>query len=243
MQDDLHIKAEQLQNCCISRATGGDGGEYAQLRRELRRHSVIKGLLPKFVNSCSDTDQFWGHIKPRFPSYHERREYIWEGFRPLLAWFENDAHSPADTLVQEALPKLESSYIHDVWQKALERRASDPDGAITIARTLLETVCKLVLDRSDTAYNKDASLPALYRLASEQLDLAPSQHTEQVFKQILGGCTSVVEGLGALRNRIGDAHGQGAKVYRPSPRHAELAVNLAGTMAIFLVSTWEVRKA
>ncbi|WP_334364405.1 abortive infection family protein [Bradyrhizobium sp. AZCC 1578] len=53
--------------------------------------------------------------------------------------------------------------------------------------------------------------------------------------------TSVVEGLGSLRNKIGDAHGQGGKPVRPSARHAaQLAVNLAGAMATFL-DTWIVR--
>jgi hypothetical protein len=66
-----------------------------------------------------------------------------------------------------------------------------------------------------------------------------SQHTEPIFKQILGGCTSVVEGLGALRNRLSDSHGKGLKRVKPDTRHAELAVNLAGSMATFLVETWE----
>jgi hypothetical protein len=65
---------------------------------------------------------------------------------------------------------------------------------------------------------------------------------EPVFKQILGGCTAVVEGLGALRNRLGDAHGGGIRRVRPLPRHAQLAVNLAGSMTSFLVATWEARK-
>lgn len=51
----------------------------------------------------------------------------------------------------------------------------------------------------------------------------------------------MVEGLGALRNKISDAHGQGKLNVKPSSRHAELAVNLAGTMAVFLFSTWELR--
>lgn len=44
-------------------------------------------------------------------------------------------------------------------------------------------------------------LPVLYRKLSEVLKLAPDDHTEQVFKQILGSCQSVVESLGALRNK------------------------------------------
>jgi hypothetical protein len=49
--------------------------------------------------------------------------------------------------------------------------------------------------------------------------------------------------LAAIRNRVGDAHGQGRRPVKPKSRHAELAVNLAGTMASFLVSTWMDRKA
>ena len=51
----------------------------------------------------------------------------------------------------------------------------------------------------------------------------------------------VVNHLGAIRNKFGDAHGQGRKPIKPKARHAELAVNLAGTMAAFLVATWKER--
>ena len=58
-------------------------------------------------------------------------------------------------------------------------------------------------------------------------------------KQILGGVSSVVNGLGALRNRLGDAHGKGKSQVRPAQRHAQLAVNLAGATALFLIETWQ----
>ncbi|WP_228128807.1 abortive infection family protein [Acinetobacter sp. CIP 51.11] len=45
-----------------------------------------------------------------------------------------------------------------------------------------------------------------------------------------------------MRNKVGDAHGQGKVNFKPASRHAELAVNLAGTMAGFLFSTWEIKK-
>jgi hypothetical protein len=83
----------------------------------------------------------------------------------------------------------------------------------------------------------------LYKAVATKLNIAPSQHTEDAFKRILGGATSVVEGLGSLRNKIGDAHGQGGKPIRPGARHAQLAVNLAGTMATFLIETWIARNA
>lgn len=128
------------------------------------------------------------------------------------------------------------------WSKALERRTSDPEGAITSARTLIEAVCKHILDEGKQDYDDGAELPKLYKQAAEFLNLAPSQHTEQVFKQILGGCTAVVEGLGALRNRLSDAHGKGKIASRPAPRHAELAVNLSGALAMYLLATWQARQ-
>ncbi len=92
-----------------------------------------------------------------------------------------------------------------------------------------------------TVYGTE-DLPKLYRKVAEVLSLAPEQHTEPIFKAILGNCQSVVNHLASLRNRVGDAHGKGGRPVRPGPRHAALAVNLAGAMAAFLVETWIARQ-
>ena len=76
-------------------------------------------------------------------------------------------------------------------------------------------------------------------MASKELNMAPEQHSEQIFKQILGGCSAIVNGLGSLRNKHGDAHGKSHISVKPSVRHAELAVNLSGSMALFLIETLE----
>src|ERR1700761_5972489 len=101
---------------------------------------------------------------------------------------------------------------------------------------LLETVCKHILDEGQIAYSDSEDFPKLWALTAETLNLAPHQHQEPVFKAILGNCQSVVNYLGSIRNKIGDAHGQGRRPVKPKARHAELAVNLAGTMAAFLIS-------
>jgi hypothetical protein len=47
--------------------------------------------------------------------------------------------------VSEIVSRLTTDTVREVWERAQERRADDPDGAITLARTLLETVCSTFL--------------------------------------------------------------------------------------------------
>ena len=91
-------------------------------------------------------------------------------------------------------------------------------------------------------YSDKDDLPKLYKTLAEKLNLSPDRQTEQIFKQILGGCQSVVNGLGSLRNKHSDAHGIVKRSYKPSNRHADLAVNLAGTLATSLFETYKENK-
>ena len=151
--------------------------------------------------------------------------------------------SPADAPIAESLRRFDAEEIGARWQAAMDSREASPGRAITLARTLLEDVCKWIIVEAGETYKESDDLPVLYRQLAKLLRLAPDDHTEQVFKQILGACQSVVESLGALRNKLGDAHSLGPLRARPSARHAALAVTLSGGMATFLVETWQARKA
>jgi Abortive infection C-terminus len=240
-------QAIRLQNSLIAYSTGGgfdgDDAEYQRLRRFFGARSDTKIKLPDCVRRCRDLAQFWGWIKYERTTYAERRSLLWDAFRPLIDHLDTTDRAPGVAPITAALDAFDPEHVNAAWQKALDRRVNDPEGAITAARTLLETVCKHVLDDAGAPYPGDADLPKLWALAAEELRLAPHQHQETVFKTILGNCQAVVNNLGAIRNRVGDAHGQGRRPVKPKPRHAELAVNLAGTMAAFLVSTWQERNS
>jgi hypothetical protein len=238
-------KAQYLQNMLINFATGNDAknAEYQELRQHFLSNPAIKSKLPSWVRTKRDLSEFWQFIKFKFSTYAERRSYIWDEFSPLLEYLETGLKTPSDQTVSEVLKRFNAESVQIIWTKALDRRQSDPEGAITAARTLLETICKHILDEKSVEYTDKTDLPQLYHLVSFELKLSPSQYTEEVFKQILGGCSTIVNGLGTLRNRLGDAHGHGKKPVRPLARHAELAVNLAGSVALFLVETWESRNS
>jgi hypothetical protein len=170
--------------------------------------------------------------------WEPRRQFVRREFVPLIDFLESGG-APADAIVSHALTNFDAEGITDAWNKALARRETDPTGAITAARMLLESVCKHLLedDEGNPSYGTNDDLPKLYRMASERLNLAPSQHAEDAFKRILGSAASIVEGLGTLWNKVGDAHGTGRKPVKVKPRHAALAVNMAGSMALFLIET------
>lgn len=240
---ELFDQTEALQNLLVSQATGGaeDDAEFMRLRQVVLSQAALEPHIPRFLRTCRNLAQFWPFIKHKFGTYAERRTYLWDEFRPMLELLERGGTAPSDQVVSVAIEKFDAANVQAAWSKALERRASDPEGAITMARTLLESVCKHILEEDAVPYEDSPDINKLYRQTAERLNLAPSQHTEQVFKQILGGCTAVVEGLGALRNRLSDSHGKGKVGVKPASRHAELAVNLAGALAIYLLATWEAR--
>jgi hypothetical protein len=239
-------RALMLRNGLINEATGGsfDVAAYKLLRSEFMQDPEARRLLPQYVRTCNDTGDFWQFIKHEFATYEERRVHLRSTFGPLLEFLENRG-SPAVEMISDVLMSYDEDGVHRAWQKSLRRSADDPEGAITAARALLESVCKHILEEGsgggEILYGGSDDLPKLYRMASEKLNLAPSQHTEEVFRRVLGGCSSVVEGLGSLRNKVGDAHGQGKRPVRVQPRHAHLAVNLAGAMAMFLIETLAAR--
>lgn len=245
INNDLLLNVEQIKNILVSSATGGDSDEqeYRSLREILTKNERIKNNLPRFIVTCRTLSEFWGHIKEVSSTYRGRRDYLRIEFNDLLTMLETDLSSPSDQLISASLAgKVNASYIQDAWAKALERRESDPEGAITMAGTLLESVCKFIMDQTNIGYDERWELPQLYKGVQRALNLAPDNHTEDVFKQILGGCTSVVVGLGSVRYKLSDAHGRSQKTVKPSKRHAQLAVNLAGAMADFLFATWEEKQ-
>lgn len=233
-------KADALVQLLIDRATGGEEDEegFAYLRRYLTQHDTCSEFLPVWFASKRNLNQFWHFIQPKFRHYQQRREFLWTEFDPLLRHCEGGIRQAAHKIIDDGLASFDKEGITRVWNKTIERSVREPEGAITAARTLLETVCKHILDEEGVEYDDSKiEVPDLYKKVATALSLSPDQHTEGVFKQILGGCSGIVNGLGGLRNKLGDAHGKGSRSVRPLPRHAQLAVNLAGSMALFLIQT------
>ena len=149
--------------------------------------------------------------------------------------------SPSDHAISDIIDEYGEGYITEEWKKALERRSTDPKGAITIANTMIESTCKYILDKKGIKYTNKDGTNSLYSKTSDCLNLSPAKHTDGIVKQILGGCNSIALGIGSLRNKISDSHGQGVDKVNPHERHAILTVNAAGSLCAFLLQTYIAR--
>jgi len=126
-----------------------------------------------------------------------------------------------------------------LWEKAVDRIDMDPSGAITASKSLLEAACKMVLERTGASFDPNSKLPKLYSAASTALNVAPAQQTNQTYRAVFGAVHTIIQGVGEFRNDSGDAHGSHRDSYTTSTSEAELAVNLAGSIVLFLLSTLE----
>ena len=229
----------QLKSIMIDRVTYNKGGtessnSYSDIRQLLMGDEAVRNRLPRAVRVCRILDELWDFIQPDFPTYVSRREYLREEFDPLLTFLEERASNPASDVMDDPFAEFSIAGVRTIWHKAIERIDNDPEGAITAARSLVESVCKHVLEESGEPYN---DLDNIYRQTSRLLNLAPDQQSEQSFRQLLGACNSIVGGLYEIRNRFSDAHGRSSSDTAPSARHAELAVNVAASLAIFIIRT------
>lgn len=240
--------AEALLAYAISIAENGPTTvtkhEYLAAHKRVFSDPTARRVADKKLIRFKSPDLLWGHLRSVTTgsgSWALRRGAAHELIDPVIDALIDTTESPTDHLITGATARLNAESVRAAWDKAIARRNNDPDGAITMARTLLESTLKTVLEDRDVAYKDSDDLPTLYKAVSKDLGLAPGVYSEESFKQILGGCNSVVLGLANLRNKAGDAHGSGRKSYRPAARHATLAVNLAGSMALFLIETHEAQ--
>ncbi|WP_225414680.1 abortive infection family protein [Stigmatella hybrida] len=244
MEHDEWLKNEldNMRVQLIAKATDNrcDEKTYVETRERLLK-SKLAPILPPWLKKYRFPSDFWPFISEQGRTWAERRAFITDALDPAYTALERD-NAPVVDLAASRLANLGSDYVLGVWNKAVQRAAEDPEGAITAARALLEAVAKHILEDLGAEVPTKPDLPTLYHAVAKALNLAPAQHTENTFKTILGGCTSVVSGLANLRNEHGDAHGLGRKISRPAGRHSRLAVNLAGSLAMFLAETYEARK-
>jgi hypothetical protein len=158
-------------------------------------------------------------------------------------YIDVDLEPEHETISCKGLKEVGFEYIKEQIEKCEEKiMKRDYDGAITNARTLVESVCLFILEESKIPYESDGNLLKLYKEVYKVLKMDPAMYQDESFKQILSGIMSVINGLCSLRNVMSDAHGRSkTKYYKPADRHAILAVNVSKVISEFLYASWKSR--
>ncbi|MCW7536278.1 abortive infection family protein [Aquabacterium sp. A7-Y] len=213
---------------------------YAQDKlRELNGQAVMKQIIktaldPRaFLKHQLDVDVVVAKVNDHLK--HDGFEVVKDGFTYKVR--ELSAGSVKLELPAKVLHELTQLAIDDNIRKCEGKLAEgDYSGAITNARSLVESVLIGIEKEFDAqAPEYDGNLRALYKRVQKHLHLEPEREDiSDSLRQILSGLVSVIGGLAAVRNKMGDAH---ATSYRPSRHHAKLAVHTAVTLSEFLFET------
>lgn len=212
--------------------------KFIESRSALIKHFDKQELIPSVVRDYRDLPSFWGFIKEVSPTYEGRRKFLANEFELLFKHCEETTVTSPVYPIFSQENEIVDSYIRELWKKSIRRLDSDPEGAITTARTLVEATCKQILDYYEVRYGSDVKLSQLYKDTAKVLDLAPSNATEESFKQLTSGLFSIVNAVSAIRNKVSDSHAIENELDRPVTRHATLCVTIAGAVSEFLLTTF-----
>lgn len=120
----------------------------------------------------------------------------------------------------------------------LNDQESDPTNAIGLAKELIESCCKTILEHYQLPTNYD-NLSKLVKATTKTLKITPDDIPDDIpeaksMKSILGAFATISDGLANLRNTYGRGHGKDNNYKGLSIRHAKLAVGASSTLVHFL---------
>jgi hypothetical protein len=198
----------------------------------------LQNILPSWLVKARYGQQYWNFISTEFKTYQERRIFLRAEFDQMIDLVKSGHSHPLTYSITNSLSEINNEIINANWKKIIQRSKTDPEGAITASKTMMETVFKFILDEESESYTKQDDFNDLYLNVKKVLKLDPKNHNVQTFKQTLSGITSVVQGFGSLRNDYEDSHGKGKDSFYPEERHVELVINLTASLCSFLIDTY-----
>ena len=121
--------------------------------------------------------------------------------------------------------------------------AHNYDSVITKSRTLIESVCKLILQEKAS---NDNTFSQLVTKCKESIGIQKERPNDKnsyegLINQFEGGINTIVQAIGKLRNDYSDAHGSITRAIIEK-RYAVLIANTSITIAEYLLETYENMK-
>ena len=152
------------------------------------------------------------------------------------------ADAPIGFAMYGARGAIAGGWLHIERQvSAIEHAAADnPSFAFDLAKTIVESTCKTILDERHLIYGSDDDLPKLFKLATTALPMLPADASGEAdarksLAQTLNGLHTALQGVCELRNAYGFAsHGSGSERPAMETGQALLAAQAADAIVGFL---------
>jgi hypothetical protein len=156
----------------------------------------------------------------------------------ILGGLAAPTRSLGDKLRERDLPALDVEF-----GRALDSVERDPGSAVTAACAILEAAFKVYIEAEGLTMPGDQSILPLWKTVRDDLKLDPAKLADKDLQRVLGGLSSIVDGIGAFRTHAGSAHGGGSTPRVVQPREARLAVHAAHTLTAYLLEAWEAKRS
>lgn len=231
--------------------------ESSVFRERLGLDEALSAQVLCVLSDISAGNQATGAAAPHIyasPSIRDRAD-IWAVFQVMISSYArplSSMHSMAPFFTSTAVfnpSDVSHSVIgmcpeaQDDWQKAHERLLRDPAGAITSARSMLESAIKWIHHQKQAEPpSKDGSTGRRLKDCLKLLDGADNDFDKPGIKPMVLGMESAVNGLDSARNAMSDGHGKSPDTPSANPRIARLVVSLATNVTTFLLATFESRQ-
>lgn len=140
--------------------------------------------------------------------------------------------------VVEIKAKFDNIYIQSQIDEMLASQEEDPTNAIGLAKELIESCCKTILEHYNIPKDFD-NLSKLVKATTKTLKITPEDIPDSIpeaksMKAILGAFATITDGLANLRNTYGRGHGKDNNYKWLGVRHAKLAIGASSTLVHFL---------
>lgn len=142
----------------------------------------------------------------------------------------------------EIIKYFDTDYVKgklEVMNNAID--SGDTDLAIGTAKELIETTCKSILKQRGDAFDHNSTLSQLLSTTVKCMTFSPPNidnpsQADRSIKKILGGISSIVQGVSELRNGYGTGHGKDSNFIGLGKNYAKLLVGVVSDLVIFLIA-------
>ena len=223
---------------------------YLNSTSEENRFKLISDLFHYYednmeyeYNKDYEDDLYWGSSISR---YDERYARIYQKCKAIMDRLEGSSSVITKT-ADNLKGKFSSEYMSQQIELMISMQSTNPTNAIGMAKELIESCCKTILEGLGIAWSKTDDVPQLTNKTMDALNLLPAnvQETDQgadAIKAVLGNLRAIPSKLAEIRNPFGSGHGKSASFQGLEERHAKLAVGSSITFVDFIWSTYENQK-